>query len=104
MTKAKALIKQFFELEDQVWALAGADKAHYAGLEDCTDSQFALDENEVIYGEPGSDDYYGGDVYGTAIFRGENYTIVVIDDNCGNRHRPLLFDNTKAVDRDAFDE
>jgi hypothetical protein len=99
----KALIQQFFELEDQIWALAGEDKTHYPGLQDCTDSNFYLDDNEIIYGQPGTDDYYGGDIYGTAIFRGKDYTIVVIDDGCGNHRCPLLLENSKAVDRDSFE-
>jgi hypothetical protein len=99
----QALIKQFFDLEAQIWALVGEDTARYSGVEDCTDSSFALDENEVVYGQPGSDDYYDGTIYGTAIFRGPSYTIAVINDNCGNSRRPLLFKNSKAVEKDAFE-
>jgi hypothetical protein len=99
----QALIKQFFDLETQIWAMVGEDAVHYSGVEDHTDSSFALDNHEVLYGEPGSNDYYSGDIYGTAIFRGPNYTIAVINDNCGNPRRPLLFKNSKAVEKDAFE-
>lgn len=97
-------VSKFFELEKQIWALAGADDAHYKGLEDCTSFSFYLNDSEVVYGEPGTEDYWGGEVYGTAIFRGEKYTIAVMDDGCGNRRCPLLFDNSKAVDYGAFEE
>jgi hypothetical protein len=98
------LIEQFNDLERKLWALAGEDDVHYKGLDDCTDYSFYLSDSEALYGEPGTNNYWGGEIYGTAIFRGENYTIAVIDDGCGNRCCPLLFDNSKAVDQEAFED
>ncbi len=96
------IIEKFFDLEKQVWALAGASDVHYKGLDDCTQYSFYLDDTEAVYGIPRTQDYWGGGVYGTAIFRGEKYTIAVINDGCGNHKCPLLFDNSKAVDTGVF--
>lgn len=95
-------IDQFFQLEKEIWKLVGCDDDPYPGLEDGRQYSFYLDDDQIMYGIPGTDDYYGGDIYGTAIFRGKHFTIAVFDDGCGNRNRVILLDNTKAVSHKAF--
>lgn len=101
----KKQIDSFFQQEEQIWKLAGCDKAHYPGVEDGRHHTFCLTDRDIIYGTPGDEnDQYGGDIYGTAIFRGEHYTIVVYDNGCGDRKCPVLLDNTKSVPEWDVDE
>lgn len=97
MSKNSKLINRFFELEEEIWKLAGCDKAHYPGVEDGRHHTFCLTDHDITYGVRGEEDHYGGDIYGTAIFRGEKYTIAVYDNGCGDRKCPILLDNSKSV-------
>lgn len=100
----KSKIDQFFELEAYIWSLVGCDEVHYSGLEDARDSSFFINKREVLYGTLGDkDSYYGGDLYSRAVFRGKDYTIVVYDNGCGGR-TTVLFDNTKEVEEEAFED
>ena len=103
MTETQKKIETFFQLEKELWALAGEEDVHYSGLQDCTDDSFAISNGDVLYGTPGTEDYYGGEVYGSALFRGKHYTIAVVDDGQGNRKRPLLFDNNNEVEYEEFE-
>lgn len=96
-------IDQFFQLEQEIWKLVGCDEVHYPGLEDGRQDSFFLDDRSILYGTPGTDEYYGGEIYHTAIFRGSKFTIAVFDDGCGNRNRVILLDNKKAVSYEAFE-
>lgn len=99
-------IDQFFELEKKIWALVGCEDVAYPGLEDARHFSFCIDNGDLLYGTPGGD-YWGGELYGRApgaVWKSEKYTIAVYDNGCGDRKCPVLFDNSKAVDREAFDE
>lgn len=96
-------INKFFSLEQKIWAHVGCPEDYYSGLEDHTEDSFTISSCDVLWGTPGTEDYYGGEVYGQAIFRGKHYTVAVIDDGQGNKRRPLLFDNTKEVEYEAFE-
>jgi len=102
-TKLQKKIKKFFSLEQKIWKHVGCPEDYYSGLRDCTETSFAISSDNVLYGTPGTDDVYGGEVYGKAVFRGKHYTIAVVDDGQGNRQKPLLFDNTQEVDYEEFE-
>jgi len=97
------IINKYFELESKIWRLVGCEEAQYPGLEDGRDYHFFLSDREVLFGTPGSNEYWSGDIYGTAIFRGDKFTIVVYDNGCGDRKCSILFANEMAVDREAFE-
>lgn len=98
MIKSDKLIDRFFEYEEQVWKLAGCDEVQYPGLTDGRHYKFCLTDDDIIFGDPDDkDDQYSGEIYGTAIFRGEHYTIAVYDNGCGDRKCPILLDNSKSV-------
>ena len=107
MSKAdKKIIDSFFETEREIWKLVGEDEVQYQGVTDGRECSYYLDENEILYRWPdaeNNDNYYGGEIYGTAIFRGKKYTIAVYDNGCGDRKCPILLTNSKAVERDEFE-
>jgi len=99
--KSKKLIEQFFELEKQIWTLVDKDEVHYRGIIDYTGEPFGIGERYVMWGEVGNP--CGGGIYGTAVFRGDDYTIVAIYDGCG-AIRPFLFENSEEISYETMAE
>lgn len=95
------VIKQFFDLEREIWALAGCDDVLYSGVEDGTQNDWYLSKMDFFWGKAGTEEYYGGSP--RCSFKGEHYTIIVFDDGQGNSQRACLVDNSKETTYEAFE-
>lgn len=83
------IVQEFFSLERQIWALVGEDTVQFSGLIDISFEPWEIRDDEVSWGV----NEYSIEVYGTAIFEGPVYTIIVGYDGQGSGPIPHIFTN-----------
>lgn len=108
------LLQEYFKLQKEIYDYFGyVEDWVKIPLDDCTDYLWCLTDDEVIFAES-EEDFKGGNTYSNEIYRqrflpkwvypGPEYTMICVDTHTDGNKFISVFDNSKQISVDKYEE
>jgi hypothetical protein len=96
----KEKIDQFQELKQEIAEYF--DAPIYDGFDDCREYKWYINDNDDVYWFK-EGDAYSNEIYGTSVWSKDDYTLVRVNDGCGEKYFQL-FDNSLKITQEEYEE